>query len=306
MKIVTAGCSYVDIDAYGGCIAYAELLRELGQDAQAVHTSKLNSSVSPTVRSWPVKLSTTYTDNAEDTFVVIDLSDPEYFEKFVDLDRLDEVIDHHTGHEEYWSSRKNTSSQIEFIGSACTIVFERWLKSGKLDQISTVSARLLLCGILDNTLNLRAAVTTQRDKEAYEQLLTWAELPVSWPEEYFRECTEHILDNPTQAADDDTKDVQYPDYKDEVKVAQLALWSFSELTDANIEAIASHMSGSAPWIVNMISIKDGISYFLTEGGSINKWLESNYNINFSNRIGVAERMWLRKELYESSVARTQK
>lgn len=56
MKIVTSGAPYMDIDAYGGCVAYAELLRILGSHARAVSTAPLNESISKTVRSWQAPL----------------------------------------------------------------------------------------------------------------------------------------------------------------------------------------------------------------------------------------------------------
>lgn len=56
VKVITSGSSYLDIDAYGGCIAYAELLNLLGYEAKAVSSAKLNESITPTIRSWGRKL----------------------------------------------------------------------------------------------------------------------------------------------------------------------------------------------------------------------------------------------------------
>jgi inorganic pyrophosphatase/manganese-dependent inorganic pyrophosphatase len=45
MKIITSGASYLDIDAYACCIAYAELLNLQGIPARAVSSAKPNASV---------------------------------------------------------------------------------------------------------------------------------------------------------------------------------------------------------------------------------------------------------------------
>jgi hypothetical protein len=45
--VITSGKPYLDIDAYGAIVAYAELLRAQSNDAQAVSTSTLNESIPP-------------------------------------------------------------------------------------------------------------------------------------------------------------------------------------------------------------------------------------------------------------------
>ena len=42
MKIVTSGSAYLDIDAYAGCIACAELLNVLGEPAKALSSATAN------------------------------------------------------------------------------------------------------------------------------------------------------------------------------------------------------------------------------------------------------------------------
>src|SRR5882672_5061644 len=105
MKIITAGARYADIDAYAGCVAYAELLQKQGQPAQAIIEAVFNQSIPALVREWPTSLQTAYTPSDDDTFTLIDVSEPEYFESFVNLDRINEVIDHHPGFEQYWQQR---------------------------------------------------------------------------------------------------------------------------------------------------------------------------------------------------------
>src|SRR6187549_2123290 len=103
MKIITSGSSFLDIDAYTCMIAYAELLTSQGIPAQAISTAPLNESITKTIRSWPVEFQTTYSPSAEDTYTLVDTSTPEFFETFVDVTRIDSIIDHHPGYEAYWT-----------------------------------------------------------------------------------------------------------------------------------------------------------------------------------------------------------
>lgn len=123
MRIVTSRARYIDIDAYAGCVAYAELLEIQGEEARAVSTAPLNESITKTVRSWPAKFSTDYSPSVRDEYIVIDVSDPEHFDIFVQLTRVTEIIDHHPGFEQYWHEKLGEKAQIERVGSVATRKF---------------------------------------------------------------------------------------------------------------------------------------------------------------------------------------
>jgi nanoRNase/pAp phosphatase (c-di-AMP/oligoRNAs hydrolase) len=297
MIIVTAGYSYLDIDAYGGCVAYAELLRAQGQDAAAASTAPWNESISRTVRGWNADMLTHYSPAPSDTFVVIDLSNPEYFDRFVDRDKVVGVLDHHLGFEKYWAEKIGSLACIEFIGAACTLVYEAWQAAGLLDMMSQASARLLFAGILDNTLNLGASITTERDRIAYNDLLKRSHLPDSWPAEYFRECQEAILSDLSQALDNDYKPVQYATYPDMILVGQMAVWDATEVTK-RIDELAQWFAGQSTdtWFVNLISVGERWSYFICQNPEVKLWLEATLHASFQGDIGKADRLWLRKEI----------
>lgn len=144
MQVVTAGWPYLDIDAYAGIVAYAELLNKSGVPAIAVSTAPLNESIPASIQGWEAGLITSYQASNDDRFTIIDLSDPKFVDKITDIDRISQVIDHHTGFERYWSERIGDMAKIEFIGAACTLVFEFWRDADMLPQISQTSARLLI------------------------------------------------------------------------------------------------------------------------------------------------------------------
>lgn len=303
MRIVTAGESFLDIDAYGGCVAYAELLRQQGIDAAAVSTAPFNESIPASVRAWNAPLQTTYRQSAADTYTLIDISDPEYFASFVAPDRIDEVIDHHPGFEDYWHDRIGDGTDIEHIGAACTQVFERWERAGLLDEIGPVSAGLLMCGILDNTLNFGAVITTERDRHAYAALSPYAHLPQDWPARYFTDCQDMIVQDVAHVMPDATKVVSYRSFAQPVALGQFAIWDADTISRLR-PVFKELLSRVRPvWLMNAISLSEKKSYFVSDVPEVQEWLASLLGVRFDGNVAVADRMWLRKEILKEDIAR---
>ena len=302
MRIITAGPTYSDIDVYGGITAYAELLQKQGIAAQAVTTAQLNDSIPPLVREWKVKLAREYTPTPDDSYTLIDVSEPDYFEKFVDIDRIDEIIDHHPGFEQFWRERIGDRALIEPVGAACTQVVEKWQQAGLIDQISETSARLLMCGILDNTLNFGAAITTERDYRAYDTLKIYANLPEDWPAHYFRDCEQVILQDLAASLKNDTKTPILRTYPHATAVGQLALWDAKSIVEESEEIFRQVISTVRPhWFMNAISISENKSYFVTDVQEMKQWLTTILGVTFVGNIAEADRMWLRKEIFKADI-----
>ena len=305
MRIITAGSSYADIDVYGGIIAYAELLQKQGIEAQAVTTAVLNDSIPPIVRAWEVSLAREYTPRPDDTFTLVDISDPKYFEKFVDIERIDDIIDHHPGLEDFWQERIGDRAVIEHVGAACTQVFEKWERAGLLDQMSETSARLLMCGILDNTLNFGAVITTDRDHKAYDVLNKRANLPDDWPAQYFRDCQAVIMQDLARSLKNDTKTPHFRTFPHPVAVGQLAVWDAADIarqSEGVFKQVISAMESD--WFMNVISIGEKKSYFVTDAPKLQAWLSDLLGITFEDNVAAADRMWLRKEMMKADIDRT--
>ena len=304
MKIVTSGLAFLDIDAYAGIVAYAELLQSQGNETVAYSSATMNGSIPPTVRSWDVPLLTTYTPVENDTFIVIDVSEPHYLDKIVNVDQVEEVIDHHLGNEAFWEKRIGSKATIEFVGAACTQVYEKWAKTGFADKMSRTSARLLISGILDNTLNFKAKVTTIRDHIAYNELMKIAELPTDWTARYFKECEDAIFSDIQESLINDTKIMQFPNLSlNELLVGQLVIWDAERAISEYRDIIESTMSRkSNEWFVNIVSIKDGTSLLLASGSIVKSWLEETLSVEFKGGLAQADRLWLRKEIMKQSMS----
>lgn len=303
MIFVTAGFKHLDIDAYGGCVAYAELLRLQGYDAVAYSSAPWNESISRSIRDLKISVQTNAVPKSDDQFVLIDISEPEYFDHIVNLDNVLEVVDHHLGFEKLWQERIGDKAHIEFIGAACTLVYERWRDAGLLAKMSQGSARLLVAGILDNTLNLHAEVTTNRDRDAYADLMAIAKLNAYWPKIYFAECTASILADVDNALDNDSKTVDYKSYPETIVVGQMAVWDAQEALDKYNDRLVEWFKrrGNEHWLMSVISVGEGRSYFMTNNEQVKTWLSTLLDVEFKGDVAVASRMWLRKEIFKQDL-----
>ena len=305
MKIITSGSDYIDIDAYACMIAYSELLRIQGEDAIAFSTSRLNESISTTVQSWDAPVINDYSPSEDDTFILVDASNPSFLDKKVKLNKVSEVIDHHLGFERYWLEIIEDRLQIEYIGAACTLIYERWKESGLFDFMTTLSARLLVCGIIDNTLNFSAKITTLRDIEAYNELITKAELPYNWTAQYFRECQESILKDIVKAIKNDTKILAFKSLGKTVSFGQLVVWNGKKIITEQQEQLNFIISDQKyEGLINIVSVEERISYFITDYYDIQDWLKNLLGIDFIGSVGKAVKPWLRKEIVKKDILYT--
>ncbi|RON62156.1 bifunctional oligoribonuclease/PAP phosphatase NrnA [Pseudomonas fluorescens] len=295
MKIITSGASYLDIDAYACCIAYAQLLNLQGIPARAVSSAKPNSSVSPTVLSWGAAFQR-YTPQANDEFVLVDVSDYHHFDPLVVLDQVVEVIDHHPGYEQYWAERLGCTADIRPIGAAATLVFQRWQTAGLLSRISEQSAALLATAILDNTLNFTGQMTTELDVRAYDLLAQRANLAANWPERYFLECQAAIEADLQAALAADLKHFK-PDSNLPQVFAQMTVWDADGLLHNHCNEICAWMAGQGDdWLLNVISIRDGKSCLLAEPEVSQQTLNRLLPLQWQTAMAVVKPSMLRKEL----------
>ncbi|MCA9390164.1 DHH family protein, partial [candidate division WWE3 bacterium] len=95
--VITSGEVFTDIDALACVVAYAELLKIESKEYCIYLPGKLNHSNTETVKSWNFTFSDTYEPQEGDTFVVMDVSEPDHIAKAVDPERVIEIYDHHFG-----------------------------------------------------------------------------------------------------------------------------------------------------------------------------------------------------------------
>lgn len=134
MKIVvTAGDKYTDIDVLACAVAYTELLKSDGKNAEAVLRGPLNKSITDEIRKLNYDYKTEFT--GADAFVIVDVSHPDYIANFVKEDKIVELYDHHTGFEKHFKKLLGNNSHIELIGAAATLIWEEFKKRGMSKKI---------------------------------------------------------------------------------------------------------------------------------------------------------------------------
>lgn len=299
MKIVTSGRRYIDIDAYAGCIAYANLLNLKGISAKAVSTAKINESITPSLLKLSNKLEQ-YEKSDNDEFIIIDVSNKDFFDDIVAEDKVIEVIDHHIGCEEYWQNKLGEKANIEFIGAVATLIVELYEKEKLIEKMTKDIAYLLMSAILDNTLNFKAKVTTDRDKTAYKKLEMIVECKENYAEKYFLECQSNIEKNLKIAIENDTKIEKINDKLPTV-FGQLTVWDKKSVVD-NKKTIYDTLNNiGTEWMMNLICLQDGKSFIIAPNLKTQKNLEKLLNGKFQDDVMELEDVWLRKEIIKKAV-----
>lgn len=293
MVVITSGSKYIDIDAYASCIAYANLLNLKGKEAKAVSSAKTNESIPSSLLKLNIGLDN-YEPSKEDEFIIIDVSNKAYFDKIVNEDKIIEVIDHHVGYEEYWKNKLQDKAKIEFLGSVATLIVEIYEKEGLMHKITKELAILLISAILDNTLNLKAKVTSKRDIVVYEKLERIIQ-DRKYPEKYFLECESQINKDLKLAIENDTKTECVSSILPPI-FSQLTIWDKETVLRNKdiLYTVLNHMGNK--WMLNLICLKDGKSYLIAEDLKVQKNLEKLFNKKFKADMMELDNVWLRKEI----------
>jgi len=298
-KIVVTAGGYADIDVFACAVAYAELLTLEGKQATTVIPKILTASITPTVLSWGAIYETDYTPTGDETFVLVDISDPDAFAPYVVHERIAEVYDHRYGHEEYWKEKLDKDAHIEMVGACATLIFEEFEERGKFPVMSTLSAKLLLAAIVSNTLNFNATLTTGRDRSAYEKLKVGSVLAEEWVAEYFKEQEELIFSDFERWLLADTK--QFTIQGKPFIIGQIELWNARPVIAERLSHIdtAYREYGDIPWVVNIVSISEGKSYLYARHPVAQVALVQALGVLFEKNIAITKELFMRKQIFKA-------
>ena len=295
--IATSGSDYLDIDAYACCVAMKELLCLQGINAIAYSTAQTNYSICDFLIH-PGQISTALPDNLKlDTtkYIIVDVSNPNYFQKDIPQDNIIAVYDHHIGFEDYWGKLIGEKACIEFIGAAATLVFREWKKSGMQKQMTRDTALLLVAAILDNTLNLMSGNTTVEDIESLEELCSIAGINDEWRSYYFLEVQKKIEKDLKNALFRDVKkvasDIELPEY-----IGQVAVWNSGAVLE-KIDVIREWFNSKwKDWMLNIVDIEHHRACFVCDDSFFEDKISHIFDISFTNGIAELEQPYLRKQI----------
>lgn len=300
--IITAGSSYLDIDAYACMVAMAELLRLKGVSVIAYSTAPRNYSVCKTLmeegeilRELPSDL-----DCKTVKYIIVDVSDPEFLKDSVPLDKVVAVYDHHVGFEGYWQSRIGVNSRIEFIGAAATLIYREWKKSELQDKMTSGTARLLIAAILDNTLNLTSSVTTQEDIDTFNELCERENIGKDWCAAYFSEVQSSIEADLKNALFGDVKNIRDNRILPHC-IGQVAVWNVDHILDRVQEIREQFNRCYDIWMLNIIDIQHNCNYFVCDSTEHQMNIERIFDVYFEAGIAKTPISYLRKEIIKKTV-----
>ncbi len=299
--IITSGKKFIDIDAYACMYAYKELMTLQGKSSLAYTTATINASVTERYRKLDTFLASSkeFENADEKTFIVMDVSDPDFFDDCVDIDHVSNVIDHHPGFVEYWQERLGDNSIIEPIGAAATLVYREFVASGHKENMSRQSAELLAVAIISNTLNFGARITKQEDYVAYDDLLTMFEHDEHFAKNYFLNVQRSIDKDTSQALIDDSKNVTI--HNRSFHIAQLEVWDGATFLDEKSNVVRTHISNTTAnySFLNLIEIGNNYNTIIFRDETSMKYLQTlfpDWKYDTSRFQAITPNVILRKEI----------
>lgn len=296
LTILTAGSTYLDIDAYACCIAMAELLTLQNYPAIAYSKAPSNYSVccSLITKAQIADVLPPEISPETATYIIVDVSEPDFLKDSVPLDRVTAVYDHHTGFEDYWQSRIGENAHIEFLGAAATLIYREWKKAGLQDRMSRSTALLLVAAILDNTLNLTSSNTTSEDVETFRELCRKENIGEDWCASYFTEVQANVEADLQNALLNDTKTVRNNNILPP-RVSQITVWNVQSILE-QLPEIRQWFGVTESWMINIIDIRHRCSYFVCDDKSYQQKIGRVFDIQFMNDVAKTPVSYLRKEI----------
>jgi len=271
-----------DLDGTSCSLAYSDLLKQMGYDAEGVVTGFPQAEVKYFIEKHNIQIPVRpdeYSDKWE-RFVLVDASSMKGMPKVVVADKVMEIIDHRLCDPVKEFSKAKI--QNELIGAAATIVVERFLEAKK--RIRLDYAKLLYGAIYHNTLNFIATNATKRDINAVKYLETTYDLNDTLVREMFDFATREVEDNVQMALENDAKEFEIDNKK--IGAYQLIVWGNEIIRDKR--AIADSVRRirrkfQAPWVfLNIVDLDSKKSHIFVDGPEGEKILSKALNIKFDN------------------------
>jgi manganese-dependent inorganic pyrophosphatase len=298
MKPILVTC-YVnpDLDGVSGSVAYAEFLQKTGKLVVAGIFGEPHEEARYILNRFDILYPQVFSDAREfDEVILVDSSDLKGLEGRVMPENVVEIIDHRKTHDA--SAFPNAKAQIELVGAAATLVAEKFIKNDV--SISKESAILLCGGIISNTLNFKAGVTTDRDREAFEWLNKEANLPEVFWKELFLAKSNLSGDTLPERIVGDFAWFEMGIKK--VGIAQIEMIGAKELvTEREMEILQilntiKEEKGLDYIFQSTLELESEKNYFVTDNAETKKLLEKVLGIEFAYNVAIREGLIMRKQI----------
>lgn len=308
--VITSGSAYVDIDALACSLSLSFLYGREGVESRVVHTGILNNTIPDSYKERVKGLYLNeYEPEGEPRFVVVDVSDPDYIESFVDSENIEGIYDHHFGFESYWKERIGDRSRIEHVGACATLVWELIFQRGLCRDVPAICLELMCLAIVANTLNFQSNTTSDRDRLAISQI---EEAGISVPEmtrRYYEEVGGKIVDDFKGSVLSDLKKLRLSDDRT-LFIGQVELLDSSALSEVWDDflnefgsVIGDRFGCKDPmWLILVSDISMGKSLMVSRCARAKNLISRVFSVCFDGDVAVANRLWMRKEFVRELMA----
>ena len=174
-KIIIVGHKNPDTDSIVSAIAAQEFFTKvLGKESKAYRAGVINNETKFILEKVGIEIPEQITTVGEnDSVALVDHNEAGQTFDGLNYGNIDYIFDHH---KLSIVTEKPIFCRMEPIGSTSSLVAKMFFERGA--EISEACAKLLLAGILSDTLNLTSPTTTQEDKELAEKLNNIAKLNI--------------------------------------------------------------------------------------------------------------------------------
>lgn len=228
-------------------------------------------------------------------FVLVDASDLKGISRRVIPNKVIEVIDHRKINDSYMF--QNSKVQIELVGSAATLIAEKFYNE-KID-ISKESSVLLYSAIISNTINFKANVTTDRDRNMASFLKSKLDLPKDYAHDMFYFKSRFS----TSLKETIIHDFAYFSFSDKsIGIAQLEIVDVDKFIKENLSELNSILKNLKEdrkfdfIFLSCIDIESGFNVFLVIDDNSKSLVEDSLSVKFDNNLCKRPGIIMRKEI----------
>ncbi|MEA3321595.1 MAG: manganese-dependent inorganic pyrophosphatase [Bacillota bacterium] len=295
-KVLVLGHKNPDTDSICSAIAYAELKKQLGMDAEPVRLGELNGETEYALKEFNREVPRLVETVANEVKEVILVDHNERQQSVSDIDqvRVLEVIDHHRIAN--FETADPLYYRAEPVGCTATILNKLYKENGV--EISKPVAGLMLSAIISDSLLFKSPTCTEQDVQAAKEL---AEIAGVNAEEYGLAMLKAGADLSDKTVEQlislDAKEFQMGNYK--VEIAQVNTVDTNDVLAKQEELEAVITANVADkdldlflLVVTDILENDSVALAL---GSQAPVVEKAYNVTLENNIALLKGVVSRKK-----------
>ena len=236
-----------DLDGVSSMYAYAEYLNKIGILSDYYIKGNPKKEVGIVCDLFKIQLEGEKEIGESQKIVIVDTNNVYEVVNFLNPDNVIEIIDHHAKNNSC-DKCKNAKIQIENLGAVATLIAEKF-KNDNI-SISRESAILLYYGIISNSINLKASITSQRDIE----MADWLEKQYN---DIIKEKIAEIFTLKSKVEDSELRKEMEAEIGFDYKGKRMTI---AQLEIANIEEFLKQKEFKIIEILNQVKIENNIDY----------------------------------------------